>query len=221
MPIDYHEIKRQAWKQNIISVNLSDVSVRLKIGNWATLRGIDVNDLLLDIESSKYFRFAFAKDPNRQNIYEKAALDFLRCIPLIKDITKLPLSGEKALFVSNGILTLGENTSRTRREEHKSKSIDFKFTIRPYGQRTTELMCYAMHKYTEVEGGAQDNQYTDLQVFLENCPTKRHECFIVFADGDYYTSRLETMKGMFDIPTKRRIFTLNEFEICVMNGGII
>ncbi len=221
MPIDYDDLKKRAWRENMIAFNLTDASVRLKINNWASLRGIDIEDLLIDIQGSKYFKYTFAKDPVRQNIYEKAALEFLSNILLIKNVTKLPAGREKALFVNNGILTLGENIPRTRREEHKSKSIDIKFTVKAYKQRKADLICYAMHKYTEAEGGAQDNQLSDLRIFLENCPTKRQECYIAFTDGNYYNNRIQKLKSEFDILSKRRVFTLNEFEICVLEGHII
>ena len=221
MPIDYAEVKRLAWEENTRHIDLHTPSTLLKVRNWAMLRGIGLDDLLSDIECSKYFKLAFVKDPNRQNIYEKAAFEFLCGIALLKNVVKLPSSGERALFVSNGILTPGENVPRTRREERKSKSIDFKFIVKPCGRRKVDLICYAMHKYTEAEGGAQDNQCADLQLFLENCPIKRQECFIVFADGDYYISRVAEMIEMFDIPTKRRVLTLNEFESRVLNGEVI
>ena len=221
MPINYLAIKQKAWEENIAGFDLNDNSVREKIETWAILRGIEVTELMADIVNSKFFKYTFAKDPNRQNIYEKAAFEFLCNIPLIKDVRKLAPGGEKAYFVVNGQLTPGEKTSRTHREQHKSKSIDFKFIVKPYNQRKIELTCYAMHKYTESEGGAQDNQYSDLRLFLENCPTKRQECYIVFADGKYYTDRLKELKKEFDISTKRKVFTLNEFEVCVMEGEII
>lgn len=221
MPIDYHLAKRQAWTVNIQDVDLCDPSVRKKIANWARLRGINLQDVMTDIESSRYFRYAFAKDPVRQNLYERLALDFLRGLPLLRDVAKLAAGGEKSLFVHKGILTLGENISRTRRADSKSKSIDFKFTVKPIGDRKHDIVCYAMHKYTEGEGGAQDNQYSDLRLFLYNCPRDRQECFIAFADGDYYAGRLQSLKNEFDIVSKRRVFTLNEFELCVVNGDPI
>jgi len=201
--------------------NLSDSSVIEKISNWAKLRDIPLDDLLEDINHSKYFKYAFAKDPTRQNIYEKAAVDFLETIPLIKHVVKLSTSGEKALFVNRGILSLGENINKTKREQQKSKSIDVKFILKAYKERVDDLSCYAMLKYTESEGGAQDNQLSDLRIFLENCPTKRQECFIVFADGNYYVSRIQQLKTEFDIPTKRRVFTLNEFEGYALEGRIV
>lgn len=221
MPIDYDAIKKMAWADNIKHFNLNDPSVNTKIINWATLRGIEPDKLLLDIEQSTYFKYAFVKDPNRQNVYEKAALNFLVSTPMIKDAIKLPHNGVNALFVNKGILTPGENISRTQREEQKSKSIDFKFTIKPCGQRTTTLTCYAMHKYTDSEGGAQDNQFSDLRLFLENCPTKRLECYIAFADGEYYATRIQQLKDEFNIISKRRVFTLNEFAASVSSGCII
>ena len=221
MPIDYQFAKQVAWANNLEEVDLQDPSVLEKIFNWAALRGIDMASLLDDIQHSRYFKYAFAKDPVRQNLYERTALEFLQTLPLVTNTAKLASGGEKSLFVHNGILTLGENIPRTRRAEHKSKSIDFKFVVRAKGKRKSDLVCYAMHKYTESEGGAQDNQFSDLRLFLYNCPLKRQECYIAFADGDYYVNRLQSLKDEFDVPTKRRVFTLNEFEQVVAQGEII
>lgn len=221
MPIDYYDIKQKAWQENIRAFDLNDASVKEKITNWAKLRGISTDDLLVDINNSKYFKYAFCKDPIRQNIYEKSAIDFLSKISLIKHIVKLPTNGEGAIFVDKGILTFGENIQKTKREQQKSKSIDTKFVVKAYKQRMSDLSCYAMLKYTESEGGAQDNQFTDLRIYLENCPLKRQECFIAFTDGDYYTNRIQQLRNEFDIPSKRRIFTLNEFEIYVLEGRLI
>ena len=221
MPIDYRKAKQQAWVTNIKDIDLQEPSIQKKVLNWAELRGIALQDLLQDIEHSKYFKYAFAKDPVRQNLYERLALDFLSNLPLLKDVVKLAPNGEKSLFVHKGILTLGENIPRTQRAESKSKSIDFKFAIKPFGQRKHDITCYAMHKYTEGEGGAQDNQYSDLRLFLYNCPTNRQECYIAFADGYYYTSRLRSLKDEFDTASKRRVFTLNEFESYILDGGVV
>jgi len=60
MPINYYDIKQKAWGENINALNLSDSSVIEKISNWAKLRDIPLDDLLEDINHSKYFKYAFA-----------------------------------------------------------------------------------------------------------------------------------------------------------------
>lgn len=221
MSINFKEIKKNAWIINSRNIDLTDKKTMQKVENWATLRGIEINDLLSDIKQSKYFKYAFCKDPNKQNIYEKAELNFLKNIHLIKNVIKLENSGENALYVNNHILAKGEDSPKIRREKYKSKSIDFKFTILPHKNRSNKLTCYAMHKYTEINGGAQDNQFQDLRIFLENSPLERGECFIALADGEYYTKKIIQLKKEFDIISKRRVFTSNELEEYILSGEVI
>jgi hypothetical protein len=174
-----------------------------------------------DIKQSKYFACMFCKDPNKQNIYEKHEFDFIKQMPYVEDIVKLDPNGENSKYVNNHILSTGEDTRRTHRQENKSKSIDFKFKILPYGERKKKITIYAMHKYTESNGGAQDNQYQDLRIFLQNAPLNREECFIALADGEYYDKRIFDLKKEFDVITKRRVFTSNELEQYIIEGKII
>lgn len=44
----------------------------------------------------------------------------------------------------------------------KAKTIDFEWDYKGY-------KIYASHKYTKDRGGAQDNQYKDLQEFIRQC----------------------------------------------------
>jgi len=219
MPIDFIKIRQEAWAKNCNDISLDEPYVLTKVHNWAKDRGIiDFENLYREIKECKYFKMVFAKDPSKQNIYEKAALNFLRSITILDKVEKLPPNGEQAQYVINSELSSGEPSKSSRKKRGKSKSIDFKFIILPIGNRTKKITCYAMHKYTEQMGGAQDNQFQDLRLFLENSPIDREECFIAFADGEYYKNKIVSMKKEFDIVSKRRVFTLNEFEEKVING---
>lgn len=101
----------------------------------------------------------FCKDPGKQNISEKLASKVL-------GIPKLPAQGKNCIrFDDNGdiVSVKGFNT----------KSADFK-----YGEY------YATQKYTDSDGGAQDNQFADVVDFLKRGSIKYKVAAIV--DGPFW-----------------------------------
>ena len=219
VPIDYKQIKRQAWIKNSNEVDTTNPEVMLKITNRAELMGVDPSELANAVNNDDYLRMMFAKDPSKQNIFETGALEFLCSIPGVKSVTKLPAAGPNAIYVDNHVLSLGE-TGKTTRKGTKSKSIDFKIELGILGKSKRDTTIYAMHKYTEHVGGAQDNQFQDIITFLENVPLKRVECFVALLDGNYYTPKMANMKKEYTVVGHRRVMTSNEFEIDVLNGVI-
>lgn len=53
------------------------------------------------------------------------------------------------------------------------------------------ILNYVSHKYTKDEGGAQDNQYKDIQEFLKNSrdTSLKNTIFLAICDGDYYKQK--------------------------------
>jgi len=217
MPIDFLLIKTKAWVENSKSVNTEDPETLKKITTKALQMGVGAEELIAAVNANVYLKMMFAKDPSKQNIYEIAELKFLQTIPHVKSAVKIEAAGNKAVYVDRGVLSVGESGKTTRRGS-KSKSIDFKIVVLPKGQRTKVQTIYAMHKYTESEGGAQDNQRQDIITYLENAPLERAECFVALLDGEYYTKKLAGLKAEFDVVGHRRVLTSNEFESVVVGG---
>lgn len=101
----------------------------------------------------------FCKDPGKQNISEKLAAEVL-------GLTKLPASGRNSIRFNDSGDIVSTATGNT-------KSADFIWN----GYYTTQ-------KYTDCEGGAQDNQRNDVIDFLKRGSIKHKVAAIV--DGVYW-----------------------------------
>ena len=107
-----------------------------------------------DIVASK-----FCKDPSKQNISEKLAIEVL-------NVKKLPASGRNCIrFNSSGEIVSSANGN--------TKSADFIYNG-----------YYATQKFTMEIGGAQDNQRNDVIDFLTRGSINNKVAAIV--DGDYW-----------------------------------
>lgn len=112
----------------------------------------------------------FCKDPGKQNISEKLAVEIL-------GVKKLPSQGKNCIrFNDNGdiVSTSAGNT----------KSADFM-----YGEY------YATQKYTDGEGGAQDNQRNDVIDFLKRGSIKHKVAAVV--DGVYWDKYRDVIRAEF------------------------
>lgn len=114
----------------------------------------------------------FMRDPKRQNIYEKI---FIK--EMIKnniEVIKLNSSGKNAFYVIDDEI----KTNIVKPIGHKS--LDFLIKI-----KNKEI--YLINKYTNEEGGSQDNQFNDVIIQLKNIGTKTRNKVWVCLDGEYYT----------------------------------
>lgn len=157
------EKKREARKNNIAEVRkeIDHSWVKEKITNHVkAFDGIfsyeDVKNAILtsDIVASK-----FCKDPSKQNISENLAAEVL-------GLDKLPTQGKRCIRFSDSGDIVSTSTGNT-------KSADF--ILDGY---------YATQKYTDGEGGAQDNQRNDVIDFLKRGSIKHKVAAIV--DGAYW-----------------------------------
>lgn len=101
----------------------------------------------------------FCKDPGKQNISENLAGEVL-------GLTKLVSSGKRCVRFNDAGDIVSTSTGNT-------KSADF--ILKDY---------YATQKYTDGEGGAQDNQRNDVIDFLKRGSIKHKVAAIV--DGPYW-----------------------------------
>lgn len=112
----------------------------------------------------------FCKDPSKQNISEKAAIELLK-------VEKLPQSGAKSIRFNDKGDIVHTATGNT-------KSADF--MLGEY---------YATQKYTSEAGGAQDNQRNDVIDFLKRGSIKNKVAAVV--DGKYWDEWKEALKREF------------------------
>lgn len=173
-------------KENINEVHstLKDSSMQLKINNYANKYQLEPNYVEQLIVDDINFAMGFAKDPGRQSIHEKIAANHIQNLEVVREygsFKKLPAAGRNAKYVTtNGVKNDNED---------KVKSIDFEIQVE-------EHTVYATCKYTKDEGGAQDNQYADVQEYvgsvvnmLSRGNAKEKESFIAIVDGKYYETR--------------------------------
>jgi len=221
MVLNYAKLIKQQRIRNAAFVDISEEKTKEKIKKFAKDFNLDFNDTYKDVETSKYFKYLFATNPVKQNLFESIALDYLQNMNLISDATKLPPAGTGAFYVIEKQLIPGNPSGKSSKKQNQSQSIDFQLTIEPYKKRTNQLIVYAYHKYIKEAGGGQNHQLADIEKFLSNAPNDREECFIVFADGHFLRKHRPRLKAKYDILSHIRTYSMNEFEAAVLTGEII
>lgn len=129
-----------------------------------------VEDILVKIKEDYLFAATFAKDPGRQNIAEIVQLEE---ISKYCEVKKLSNTGKNALYISN-------NKVNSTKGETKSLDAIINDT-------------YCSLKYTNEDGGTQDNQRTDIKLFL-NVAKNCKEDFAAIVDGIYWEKHLPELK---------------------------
>lgn len=151
-------------KQIRNDINRNDKDIQNKIKNFI-IRFDNIfsyDDIVNKILTDDIVAACFAKDPVKQNISEKLCSDYIK-VPLA------PQSGKNCIrFNDKGDIV-------ALKKDGGCKSVDF---ILPEG-------IYATQKYTgNYSGGAQDNQFNDVILFLQNGSIKHKVAAIV--DGWYW-----------------------------------
>ena len=162
--------KREARLANIEEVR-KDIKapwVQEKISNHiAAFDGIMTREEIEEgILNNIIIASKFCKDPGKQNISEKLAAEVL-------GLNKLPASGKNCIRFNDS----GEIVSNS---VGSTKSADFK--INDY---------YVTQKYTNEEGGAQDNQRNDVIDFLKKGSLKHKVAALV--DGSYWDKHISDL----------------------------
>lgn len=200
-----YEVSKQL-QRNIKDVReeLKCDSMQFKINNYAKKYNLEPNYVEQLIVDDINFAINFAKDPGRQSIHEKVAGRHLANSNVVKEhgsFKKLPSGGRNAKYVTNNGVS-SENLDGV-------KSIDFEIKV-------NDNIIYATCKYTKDEGGAQDNQYADVEKYLKTALTlisrgnaKSNEYFIAILDGEYYQR--------YDRIQKLEQITLNQIPVLSVN----
>lgn len=210
-PIDYNAGETKRRQENIQELrkeieryaNGSTEKLPEKVVSFADRYDLNINYVVrklykndidqADYNTDLYDRLCgFEKEPGRQNFHENTARDFLKKLPIIGGdvFVALPKDGPNALFIDangNGV------TAARPKNPDSTKSIDFMWIYIYNGQI---LKFYATHKYTRGEGGAQDNQFKDVEKFLRLAASSESpDCiFVSITDGDHYHKILKKMQ---------------------------
>lgn len=184
---DYEKLFLRKCKANhsevVDSVQKNEAGMMMKISTFCRRSGSHFDDVREKILEDKMFAFHFAKDPAKQNLFETAAGNYIRKIKCVSNYKKLPSSGPKATYVVKGGVINGKERKKLVIKTD-AKSIDFSWEC-------GDKKFYTLHKYTRQSGGAQDNQYKDIQDFIENANHSHDDkhFFIAIADGTYFNTR--------------------------------
>lgn len=218
MPYDYDDEVRKAWIVNRKEVlnELKKGNLDLKIGNYSERHGFDRKGVVEELNRSEMFRAYFAKDPNKQSIHEKKAAEWIAVMDGIEDFRALP---NKSFLISNGKVWATKDL-KAAGGYSSAKSPDFRW-------KSGKKIFYAAHKHTKEEGGAQANQYKDLQKFITEARggTEPDLYFVAIADGPFYQgidgqagkTRLDTLKSQAAEDNSNRIHacTIADLEFLV------
>lgn len=219
--LDYksEELKRRQQNtkklRDSLSNNKVDKSLHEKIVNFCEKHSLEYELIKYKIIHDDLFVLNFIKDPTKQSIHQELAAAYIKKIPGVSSFQTLPAGGKNALYVINGIV-LPE--SMKKNSSSNVKSIDFEWIYTNHiGQK---IKCYASHKYTHAEGGAQDNQYHDATSFLSNAMGHQgNDFFYAICDGDYYQrlqkgtslKKIDYLNNSFVGPNCKAI-TVNDLE---------
>ena len=190
-PPDYTLAIQQARIRNVAQFRstLTHSNTIQKLQNYAERHQHEFETILYKAKTDDIFAEQFAIDPIKQSIHEKtAAAHIKKTLPLCFNFQNLPTN---ALYLHQlAPLPTESNFSH-------SKSIDFSWD---YSLGTSSLNAYATHKFTDQEGGAQENQYNDLIRFIEEASPLHTPSlgFFVLCDGPYYLRhrRLEHLRTL-------------------------
>lgn len=217
--MNYKEKYKSQIQENLKNVinEIETKDMKLKISNWANKFGYSFNEIKEKIINDEIFRCVFAKDPAKQNLYQNLASKYISSLDIVENFKVLPAGGKDAIYLTNGKILKGD---LLKNQSKDIKSIDFMWNAKGF-------IFYASHKYTEMNGGAQDNQYKDIQDFLNHsrdCNEKK-TIFLAICDGDYYLqkdsktgdeTKIKRLKRLTDNKTSF-VLNVNELKIFLDN----
>jgi hypothetical protein len=185
--LDYVKEEKEELRKNILLIREEikkgiGLDLTNKIKRFALKYDLSEKLIKQKVQKDDLFVLCFIKEPNRQSFHQRLAAEFIKSIPNINNFKLLPPGGAKALYIISGQLQDGKNITTSK----KPKSIDFVWKYETQENGLVEF--YATHKYTKEGGGAQDNQFNDIKLFLDNAQSynRTDKFFIAICDGAYY-----------------------------------
>lgn len=187
--------------------NLYSDSIKIKIKNYIEKFYLDesVSSIIDKINNDKLFAMFFIKDPKKQNFYECMQIEYIKNILGCYDVKKLT---NILYFDYDSITNFKTNTS--------TKSIDFI-------SNRYELLFTAKH--IQENGGAQDNQFRDLIIFIntysniKNWLNYKNYKLIIVISGNYFNTKI--VSNILENINNSNILILNLNDINSINDFII
>lgn len=200
---------RKNLRDVVTELENGDKNLKKKIKTFSSRFAFVESQVKAKIRDDEMFRAFFAKDPGKQKIHENIAAAFIANIPTVSNFKQLAHDDTQLL----GGAVISRKDARKGGGTSRAKSLDFYW-------ETCGIKVYASHKYTKSSGGAQDNQYRDLQEFIReaNQSNLRGAIFLAIADGKYYltndaetdTTKLARLKRL---TNRENVFALSIAEI--------
>jgi hypothetical protein len=91
-----------------------------KIEKWCRKFGFNFNTVLEKAKNDYLFRAFFAKDPKKQNIYEKVLVKYIISLKFVSDFKKLSSGGKNSLYIDRGVIRKGSDYPHSK----PAKSVD-------------------------------------------------------------------------------------------------
>ncbi len=165
-----------------------------KIQNESERTGYKVEQIIDKIKIDEMYASIFCKNPIKQNIIEKLQIKLLQ--EKNPSIKKLSLRGINAIYLDDkGNLIKG----LIKKTNNVTCSIDC------YDKLTNT---YYYLRYTNEEGGSQDNQFELVKIFIDRCNKNialisenialiSENKFIIILDGNYYNdNKIKLLNNM-------------------------
>lgn len=216
-PLDYAAEEKKARQENVEKLveDIDNSATTIKILNFSEKFDLDPFEVKSKIQEDPLFALFFIKDPLKQSLHETLAAQHIQNeLPLVQNFEQLKSRGSEALYVQKGEVVHDAQLSAN----YTGKSLDFHWQ---YKTQDKCLDVYAMHKHTRSEGGAQDNQHTDLKLFLDEAKPCEDpdKLFIAICDGPYYQknstgdiSRIENLRTNF-VGNRSAVCDINELPV--------
>jgi len=205
---------QEAMKENdietLVSADQGDKGLLYRIDNFRREKMTEeersantAESILEAIKTNTVIRACFRKDTTRQTLHEKAQVEWIQKHQY-KDAFKLSAN-------INGVC-LSKNIFHTITKENPRPS-DATKTFDVY---VPSKRLFAVLKYTSCPGGAQDNQFADVKLFVSQAVgylianIRTEELFAFYLDGAYYTAKkIKELEDMIPGILKQRVIITN------------
>ena len=202
--LDYRAEELRHRKRNTklfreqLAANRLDKDLLEKIKSFCERHDLSVPLVKYKLLHDDLFCLYFIKDPGRQGIHQAIAAQFIENLTCIADFRILPASGKDSLYGINGMVV---DEAQKKNSSEGVKSIDFEWIFpNPIGEK---IKCYASHKYTHQDGGAQKQQFIEQMKFMEHAQRhKQNLFFYAICDGSYYRAPYENELNKIDYLNK-------------------
>ena len=181
--------KEQAINQNIEKVYTDYLrdEYQFKIKNYCKKYNLDIEEINSRIRMKDHITASiFIKEPLKQNLTENLISAYLSA-------PKLPIGGRKCVRFD------GDGNIVWNKDNNVSKSADFYINGVYYTQ-----------KYTNEQGGSQDNQFADVEQFLRY-GSKKYKVGAIL-DGNYWKTNRKILEKEFVDNPNIKIICVDELK---------